>query len=695
MPSKTEFILEAKTKGISQASSATERLGQKGKAAVAAAREESSRLEQQLRKLVQRQTQLNKELDKTERGSDAYKKLIDDLGKVEERSGQVEKNLQSIQKAFKESAKEGAFFQGLLQGAVPGANFIQRGPGAMRQAAGVYTGQMARGVAGGVGQIPFQGAAGIAQALQSVPGGGFLAQPLMQAMQRAQQALQFRQQRQQMLPFLQMGTGIGGTITTGESLAQRRRRITAQIDKELKAQGGIIKTTPAPVSGVLTGERPFPTVAAREAAARAGRLEKKAAPYGGLPGYAQEQQRKRREELIEERLRAEEKERGPAGKRTRARSLQDLIRAQGQRFGYALPEAMQAVGAVSQVGGGRGEAIAQQNMVPMIMAAQRMGMGPDVAGAFLQGGRRGGLVGGRGRAGEAMEEAIKDGMALGLEGSELNDWLQQMAGDIRSWKTTGMPINARSITGIGVALAASGIGGLRGSVMAKNLASKARELSTRGPQTAAELILYQELGGWTGQGGIAEVEQAQLRMQKQKFTPEDLSRVFSRFLSAGGGGDTAESAARSRQTFRQAMQSLGVSVGIEESMLIEKQARGRGLSAKEQEALMAAQEERGMGVARAEAFTPEAVAQTVDAAIKRQAGIVNQQIASGQTMIQTMQNLESTTSNVVKGFTNLASGPLTNLTNSISGLSDEIPELTKRLRDLVTLNVGVLTASGD
>ncbi len=542
---------------------------------------------------------------------------------------------------------------------------------------------MVRGVAGGASQIPFQGAGGIAQALQSTPGGGMLAAPLMVGMARATKALQYRQQKQELAPFLNMGGLAGGNITTGGTAAQQRTRAMTQAASDmakeranrgkLKVHGGgltALASLAIQGAGSLLGPIMGGGVKGRLAGLQ---RDRDIAAAGGEDAYNTQQdlrEQNRRADAIVSRD-------GIAKQRMRHRTLGDVIRQQGARFGFASPEAMQIMGGISQAGGGTGQDLVSQGMVQMGMAGKRMGMGADVSGAFLQGGRRGGVVGGLGRAGGAMEDAIKEGMALGLQGSELNDWMQQMAGDIRGWRSSGIPINSSSISAIGTSLAASGIGGLRGSVMARGLAKKAQELSTRGPSSAAELVMFQELGGFKG-GGVEELEEAQLRMQETKFDSKAINKVASRFLGAGGGG------AAGRAVFRRAMGSMGVNMGIRESRLLEKQVRGGTLDETEAKALAAAQSEREAGATAAGAFSPGAVAGGIDSALKRQANITNQQIASGQRMITAMQDLEVTTGNVVNGFTKLAAGPLTNLTKSIAGLSDEIPGLADRLRAMVT-----------
>ena len=81
-------------------------------------------------------------------------------------------------------------------------------------------------------------------------------------------------------------------------------------------------------------------------------------------------------------------------RRARAETVQDVIQRQGAKLGYSLPQAMQMMGGITQAGGGVGRELGTQQLGLVGMAAQRAyGIGPEVTGAFLQGGRRGGVVG--------------------------------------------------------------------------------------------------------------------------------------------------------------------------------------------------------------------------------------------------------------------------------------------------------------
>lgn len=688
----TDVNVKMRSEGAGKLAADTQAVGQKASQAMGKVDREVQKLEATFKDLTDKQLELNRHMSAmSDKGSDAYKALAKNMASVQREASSVERTLKNIERAYRqtdraaadaerrrkqeereqkrreqEEQRRGSFLQGLLQGTIPSAAYLQRGPGMVRQAAGAAIGGAARGVAGGLMQAPFSGAAGLIQAMQSVPLGGIAAMPLAQSMQMAQQALQYRVQRQEQMPFLRMRMGVGGMV--GESAEAQRARLTERVTKVM-AQEPKITYARAPVEGLFMGRR---TVAGEvwqrfRAATGGGRTDdfgsaerrriREIEAAGGEEALAAQ----RREERVQQAIQAE-----GGVRRQRQRTLQDVIRRQGQRMGFALPQAMQVMGGVTQAGGGVGRELVTQRLGEVGLAAQRgFGIGPEVTGAFLQAGRRGGVVGAQGRGGAAMVEAIAGGMRMGLEGSELTNWMSQMAGDIRNWQQTGIPINTGSVNALGASMAKWGLGGVRGGAVARGITARAQELTTRGPQGAEELILLQELGGLQGMGAEA-YEEAQLRLEEGQFGPEEVRNVMKRFMASGRGG------ARGRGVFKRAMRGLGVRIGVGETQLLEKQIKGMELTPDEAEKVAAIDEQIKQVSRQAPkdiSGLTRGVAKDIDPAVRRQVAQTNQQISTGGTMIKAMQDLQDSSNTMAKAFTTLASGPITTLTGSINGLS--------------------------
>ena len=194
-------------------------------------------------------------------------------------------------------------------------------------------------------------------------------------------------------------------------------------------------------------------------------------------------------------------------------------------------------------------------------------------------------------------------------------------------------------------------------------------------------------------GGAAAFEEAQLRLEEGGFSGEDVRRAMTRFMGAGGGG------AGGRQVFRRAMRRFGVNIGVAETRLLEKQITGQDLNPEEQAKIKSIDEQ----IAQVAGGAPENIGaigrkamKDMDPALQRQAMQTNQQIATGSTMIGTMQNLQDSTISMSKAFTTLAAGPLTDLSSKISELSGSVASVSKRMKSFVEGNYAELVlASGE
>lgn len=497
---ETKVIIGAETKGFVRAGQEAAKIT---KAAAAAAKEqlkntkevekELGRMGGQLKDLARHQVSLNREMEKVGKATDTYKKLSGQLKEVNKQQDELQRAARNVERAFKDQGKavtaaqmaKGGFAQGFIQGAVPGVGpFIQRGPGMRQQAAGMAIGRGIRGVGAAATGAAFGGMQGLVNALQSVPVAGILAAPISMAMQQAQQAIQYQQVKMGAMPF--MG-GLG--------FAQRRRQALATTRaKEVTPEDVFLAYENEPLKQ-LYNEKTIGTIKGARVARRAAEFDR---PLGGM---------------------------GPGG-----------IRGLGERYGMALPQVMQFAASLSQAAGGTGMTRQQQRLRETAIAAQvGYQVDPGVAGAFGLGGRRGGLVGGGGRAASAMVDAMQDATKLGLEGSELNDYLRQIAEGINSWKSTGIPFNKSSMMELSTGLGAV-IGGVRGMRIAGATRQMGIKLGGQGPQTLGELMMLRSLTGMQRGASQEDIWKAQIRAQEQEFVAGGLRKGIMGLIAGGGGG---------------------------------------------------------------------------------------------------------------------------------------------------------------
>ena len=651
---QTTATLQARTKGFVEASQQAAKIN---KAASAAAKDqlrntkevekELGRMGSRLKDLARLQVSLNREMDKVDKASDLYKKLAGRMSEVNKQQSDLQRAASNVERAFKSQEKavtaaqmaRGGFAQGLLQGAAPGtATFLQRGPGMARQAVGMGLGRSVRGVVGGLAGSPFSGLSGIGQALSAIPGGGLVGGPMMLAAQQAGPALAFRQSMQQLMPYL----GTAG-------MQAQFSRVNAKLSKAKIAR-----------------------LARKRATTQTGYEERFIYQGDQQIGYEEVF-----EETTDEQLRRSEEKRLRA-KRARMlgsatatkRMLSATIVAPGvEQAAMAKPEAMQFAAQVAQVSGGRVVEMVRRSpeFFKTAFAAKTLyGAGPEVAGAFMQAERRGGLVGGAGRGSEALAEAIGQATAIGLEGSEVNDFLGVIASGIQDWKRTGIHMNAGSITGIARGVGES-IGAVRGLAVARGMQTAATGAAMKGPQTNLDLMMMQA-AGYRG-GGAAEFEQAQIALEKG-LSSEQWNTILERLIQQGGGGSTG------RLYAREQFQRAGITMPGSE---MQKLAR-EGIA----------------GVPGAEQLTDaqlaEQAAAATDPLARRQAAITNKQIASGDLMIKSTQDMEEAASNIATAFSEELGPKLAELTGQIKELTKSLGPAIEKLKKLSSGEMGLLEA---
>ena len=424
-----------------------------------------------------------------------------------------------------------------------------------------------------------------------------------------------------------------------------------------------------------------PRVAARmrEIAEADTRREMEKGERGRIAQEAEAVAQRERETLESPRQRRLAQEQAAA--RRARRQMFAPIRAAGREMG-ALNEqqAIQAAQAMVQGGAGSLGDLQQQGMLRTGIAAQTAyGVGPGVAGAFTLGGRTGGVVGAQGRAGEAMAESIGQAVALNLKGPELVDYMQQMADGMQTWKSTGMPINPKSIGQMATEFAQTGLGGIRGGVMGRGMMQGLQRIGQEGITGGVDLLAAQTFGGFKG-GGLGDFWETQKRLEagggEGGFTADQMREFIGKAMGAGGGGTGG------LFTLRETMRKMGVQMSAAETEQLAAGATAPGEMTPEQRAKMEAVRGQMAEAARGAPKTGKDVQADAQAMVnafgkelKRAASLQNQQNDVGEKLVPIFQNLQKSSLTVNNVFTDLAKGPL-------KSLSDLSVELTGNLEKL-------------
>lgn len=693
---RTNVVIEGKAKGLDRLAAVSKTLdagarallGMKKTASESEAgmrkyQKELATLEDRLKGVAREQLNVMKSMRGLDKAHKDYEGLTKQLKSMEQEERQLARQVQLTTRAYSDQARAvedakkraGSFTQGLLQGAVPAAAYLQRGPGMFRQAMGAALGSSGRQFAGGAMAAPFTGMQGITQGLSALPGGGLVAGQMQAAMGLAGNALASKQAQMDLAPFLGVGGAPkGGVLSNAEiarqssaagkaaregvgftaeeldvrgrsyredALKTRTNQLMASTSfQETEGQrirrerlevrtGGAVQNVSRERDARLQalkevgGEEVFRKVAAEDIVREKGIKAERAASAS------------KRAELESARQRTESK----------ARAAFESPLTAGTKFGFDKTEMMQMAGQLGQVGGGKVlQEEAGRSMIPAAAAAQRAyGVGADVSGAYLMAQRRGGIVGGTGATGAAgLAKSLGEGVKLGLSGSELTDYMQQMAEGIMAWKTTGISLDTGSVSEMAQSIARTGIGGVQGARVAQGLQAAGRSMvAGGGPQSSAQMALFQDLYGFKG-GSLADLKDAMMRAQEGTMESGGFDKMMERFTKAAGG-DTAGGTLVASNV----LQNLGANVSIRDLDMMMKQSRikkgsGEELTPleREQVARTTAELEKATGVApKSQADIDRAARAATPGAISRQKGLTNQELAAGGALIPAVQNL--------------------------------------------------------
>lgn len=559
---------------------------------------------------------------------------------------------------------DASFSRGFLQGTGLGDYFPQkRLPGQMRQAAGNITGQAVRGAAsrgaqifGGIRSMPFTGLQGMQTAAMGIPiVGGALAGALGQGQAAATKHLDFQRSMLALAPHLRFG---GGGMTKGRKASPQEFAFN-QLQFPATPNGPT-----EPRFNHKTGKvemQPIYTKSRLSSADLKQADEQAIATARPLP---------------------RDKGEAPHRIRGRASGMQELAKAGRNLGAMDMTQTNQfASQFMGRSGGGLDEALKQHTIQRGIAAQTLFGVGGETTGAFGKAARRGGIVGGQGNGGQALEDAIKAGMSAGMDQTEVRDFLEEIAGAQQRFMTTGIPVNPKSLAMLQGTAAGTGLGVGRGMAVGSAFANRAQQISQNGPETATDFLMLQKFTNFKG-GSLEDLEDAMEKMENlQDLKPEQFLD-FIRSLSQGAGGGTA-----GRFSSRSALKGIGAPIGIKESKTLDAVLSGN--ASPEQMAQVAAiQQQVAQGARKAQGFTSEgAAAGVVDdsaSGVKRQAGIENTLIGAGGGLLKTMQDLEESQAQVVTGLSNLAP-TLSALSEGALETAKKVPAIAQSLEDLIEL----------
>lgn len=712
MDVRTNVVIKAETKGFDKALRDTLGLTQgalQGLKAQAKSYESVKQqvvgLQQKVAGLAKQQIQLNQALGKVDKGTTLYRALQASVKSVSSEMSRMTQEIKLTEAAFEAEAaaarkleaatdrihqkkqaerekERGAFTQGFLQGAAPGMAplFLNRGPGMRQQFAGQMLGGALKKGVGGVLDIPFSGLAGVAQALSAIPGGGFVAGAMQNAMGHAGGAMQWQQEKFNALPFLGGGLELGATLArmpgqlaaANEVYGRESAGALAQAKGQRRAAGlwdslgGAASLVQMGVGGVLpgnvdalTGHRGAGWAKANERLRQA-KYQEVVSREQGYDEAALAGPRAK----FDKRASAIQAAAAQAQGRTEG-TFHDITRAGHHLLGVSRRQALQDAQQFVQAGGGTAaEALASGALQTGFAARTAFGVGLETSGAFLGAERRGGLVGGRGRGAEALTGALVDTLKQGLTGHEALKYLQTIAQGIQSWESTGIEFNKDSLRDLSLGFAGAGIAVPRAQAMAGGLQNYITGLPGRGITGGLDLMLLQKMGGYQGGAGGASLEQAMIALEGMQLqgtqgisAGSPAGGLMRQLMEMGGGGESG------RRFLRMNMARMGIQMSTLETRALGERLTGEPLLSPEQrKQLEADQARREHRTKLAESIsTPEGLQQLasklIPGVLRKQASIEEKQLEVGTKMIPAMQTLSETSVKMAETFGKLAGGP--------------------------------------
>lgn len=655
----TTVTVTAQAQGFAQAQQAATRFTQSlatgiEKIPFKQFKKEMDGLDKQLTTIAKKQLDLNKAIEDMGGAAKAPKHLTDEMERLDKATGRVEQRMRLMNRAHRDHAKSmndsqrasGGFTQGFLQGAIPGAGYLERGPGVWRQAAGTALGSSVRGMATGIGSSMWTGVGGVAQALGNLPFG--LGAPAQAALSAAAgyagQAKDYNRLQQEARPLL--GTTPDFEAATGRSLDAMMNR-GRRSDGLFNRKAGL----PIPMDDIVSGTR---SETDREQMARAKSVFQKT-----LKDSAND----KRGTLFGSNV--------------------------GTAFGMSKPEMLQMALGVSGASGA-GEADVTGFMGAAMGAKRAYGISEHTSGAFLGAGTKGAIAGGKlgaTESGDLLARTIGDALGMGLEKSEVGEHLSMMASAMESWKQSGIPLNDRFMGEAGSAFGENGIGGVRGRNLAMGLKGAGERLATAGPESAVDMLAMRKLGGYNFSGGADGLQQAKIKMETGKFSQEEIQGFLQElFVNLG------PNAAHNDIVAQKNLGKFGMKLSNTEAKRMGDimRAKASGQEIKKEDSDFIVSKSGQLGPQTNDGLAMAGMAMTMGSQ-REEAALTNKQIAVGSKLIATMNNFDNSLASLAAGFTTLASGPMEALSKSARVAAGKVESMSDALQKML----GNLTFGGN
>ena len=302
----------------------------------------------------------------------------------------------------------------------------------------------------------------------------------------------------------------------------------------------------------------------------------------------------------------------------------------GANYGMDVNATAQFMSQILQLAGGNFKQINAGNLQLAAGLDRRYGVGGDVFGAFMRGGRTGATMGADGE--KAIIDAMKQGVSLGLEGSDLSNYMRETASTLMQFDQTGIPLD---IAQLAQAVATSGFGTMRGGTIARGFREVGAQIGSSGPQNAMQFLIFRKLFGYQG-GGVDDYVNAAENASTGTF-------VEGGFQNLLGSLSQSKNPRVNGLVIQQAFSQAGIQIGLPEAI---KVASG------DQDAIEQAKKTIAAGTQEALGLSSGGIAaagvEATPGAARAAAGLANERIGAGERMLPAMQEFERSTTQMLK-----------------------------------------------
>lgn len=230
-------------------------------------------------------------------------------------------------------------------------------------------------------------------------------------------------------------------------------------------------------------------------------------------------------------------------------------------------------------------------LMSAIAGAQRFGIGAGTVGKFGAGTVSTGQ--GMDVMSSKLGQAIGGGLELGLRGSDLARYVEQIANGMEETRRTGIQLNIDSVRDLASVMGGS-TGSIRGSVYAGQFSESYRNIGKNGPQDFTDVLLMRQLmGGDTSADSVLSAMQTMETGAGADFAFRGLRDTLRKQTGGGAAGALI---------FQQMLRSKGVSAGARDSAAMFRSGSvGRAFAGDEVDLAQAAAQRVDPGAVRPDA----------------------------------------------------------------------------------------------